>query len=439
LVAGRFWYDASSRDGQSSMRTVTASQAIRTVRSGDRVFVHGAAATPTPLLEALAERAPALSGVTVYHLHTEGPAPHLAPELASNLRHIAFFIGRNARTAIAEGRADYMPVLLSDIPRLIERREIPIDVALIHVTPPDQDGHCSLGTSIDVVPSVLAVARTVVALVNPLMPRTRGGGLVHVSRIHLAVQESFPPHTYALPAIDEIDRRIGALVADLVPDRATIQMGIGTIPDAVGIALANKRDLGIHTEVFTDAIVPLVERGVVTGAYKEIDRGKVVGTFAMGTRLLYDLIHENPTFEMQPTSYTNDTETIRRLSKMIAINSAIEMDLTGQVCADSIGTRMYSGVGGQLDFVRGATLSEGGRAIIALPSTAGTASRIVPALREGAGVVTTRAHVDTVVTEWGVAELRGKGLAERARALAAIAHPSHREVLAAAMRARRWA
>lgn len=418
------------------MRRVTAAEAVASIGSGDQVFVQGAAATPTVLLEALAERARALEDVRVLHLHTEGPAPHLEPALAGHIRHRALFIGPNARQAVNQGRAEYIPVFLSDIPLLFMRRELPLDAALINVSPPDAHGFCSLGTSVDVALAAVRAAKRVIAQINPRMPRTHGDGFVHVDKIDFGVDVAQPPYAHAPPPAGACERRIGELVAELIPDGATLQMGIGAIPSAVGAALSGKRDLGVHTEMFTDVVVDLVEKGVVTGARKEINRGKVVSAFVMGTERLYRFIDDNPLIEMRPVDYTNDEGVIRRFRRMVAINSALEVDITGQVCADSIGTTLYSGVGGQMDFIRGAAKAEEGRAIIALPATArgGTLSRIVPTLKPGAGVVTTRAHVQTVVTEFGVAHLHGRSVTERARALIGIAHPQFREALERAAR-----
>jgi 4-hydroxybutyrate CoA-transferase len=414
------------------MRIVTAEEAVAGIRSGDQVFVHGGAATPSVILGTLAARADELRDVGVVHLHTEGPAPHLAPEVAESFRHRALFIGGNAREAVNAGRADYVPIFLSDIPQLFASRVLPLDAAIINVSPPDAHGYCSLGTSVDAALSAVAAATTVLAQLNRSMPRTLGDAFVHVDHIDLAVEVDQPPHEHAQPVIGEVERRIGELVAELVPDGATIQMGIGSIPAAVGLALRHKRDLGVHTELFTDPVLDLVQAGAVTGAAKEINRGKVVSAFLMGSQRLYDFVDDNPMIEMRPVDYTNDTAVIRRFRRMTAINSAISIDLTGQVSADSIGTRFYSGVGGQMDFMRGAALAPEGRAIIALPSMAagGTISRIVPVLAPGAGVVTTRAHVRTVVTEFGVAELFGRSIRERARALIEIAHPGVRDDLA---------
>jgi acyl-CoA hydrolase len=400
------------------------------------VYVHCAAAAPSVLLDALVDRAPELESVSVVHLHIEGPGPHLAPEMAEHFRHRALFIGPNARAAVNEGRADYVPIFLSDVPRLFESHALPLDAVLVNATPPDRHGFCSLGTSVEAMHAAIRAAKTVIVQFNAAMPRTLGDSFIHVSEIDLAVEVDVPPYEHQVGGIGDVERRIGEFVADLVPDGATLQLGIGAIPAATALALRDKRDLGIHTEMFTDAVVDLVEAGVVTGARKERNRGKIVTAFLMGSSRLYQFVHDNPMVEMRPVDFTNDTHVIRSFSRMVAINSAIEVDLTGQVVADSIGHRLYSGVGGQMDFVRGAALASEGRAIIALPSTAagGTTSRITPAVKQGAGIVTTRAHVRTVVTEWGVAELFGKSTRERAASLIEIAHPEFREALAAEAR-----
>jgi acyl-CoA hydrolase len=414
------------------MQIVSADAAVAGIRSSQHLFVHGGAATPSVLLDALVARAADLRDVAVTHLHTEGPAPHLAPEMAGSFHHRALFIGANAREAVNSGRADYVPIFLSDIPQLLTSGVMPLDTALLNVSPPDEHGYCSLGTSVDTALSAVQAASTVIAQLNRSMPRTLGDSFVHVDQIDHCVEVDQPPHEHALPQVGDVERRIGALVADLVPDGATLQMGIGSIPAAVAMALRDKRDLGVHTELFTDPVMDLVEAGAVTGTAKEINRGKIVSAFVMGSQRLYDFLDDNPMIEMRPVDYTNDTAVIRRFRRMVAINSAISIDLTGQVSADSIGTRFYSGVGGQMDFMRGAALAAEGRAIIALPSTAagGTVSRIAPILAPGAGVVTTRAHVRTVVTEYGVAELFGRSVRERAAALIGIAHPDFREDLA---------
>ncbi len=418
------------------MKIVTPEEAVAGIRSGHQVYVQCASATPSFLLDALVARAPELQDVRMVHFHTEGPGPHLAPEMAGHFRHRALFIGPNARRAVNEGRADYIPVFLSDVPHLIDAGILPLDAVLCNVSPPDAHGYCSLGTSLIAMQAAIRAAKTVIAQINPSMPRTLGESFVHVSEIDLAIEVDQPPYSYPDPEIGDIERRIGEFVADLVPDGATLQMGIGAIPSAVTMFLGDKKDLGIHTEMMTDCVVDLVERGVVTGLAKERNRGKIVATFMMGTEKLYRFVHDNPMVEMRAGDFTNDTHVIRSFRRMTAINSAISIDLTGQVCANSIGRHLYSGVGGQMDFIRGAALAAEGRPIIALPSTAsgGTVSRITPFLAEGSGVVTTRAHVRTIVTEWGIAELYGKSIRERAQALIAIAHPDFRDELTAQAR-----
>ena len=353
--------------------------------------------------------------------------------MEGHFRHRALFIGPNARAAVNEGRADYVPVFLSDVPRLFESRALPLDAVLVNVTPPDRHGFCSLGTSVEAMHAAIRAAKTVIVQFNAAMPRTLGDSFVHVSDIDLAVEVDVPPYEHAVGRIGDVERKIGEFVADLIPDGATLQLGIGAIPAATALALRDKRDLGIHTEMFTDPVVDLVEAGVVTGARKERNRGKIVTAFVMGTRRLYEFVHDNPMVEMRPVDFTNDTHVIRSFSRMVAINSAIEVDLTGQVVADSIGHRLYSGSAARWTSSVARRSRREGRAIIALPSTAagGTVSRITSALREGAGIVTTRAHVRTVVTEWGVAELFGKSIRERAEALISIAHPDFRDELAA--------
>lgn len=417
----------------SSPRYVSAEEAVRVVRSGDRVFVHGVAATPHVLLDALVARAGELEDVEMTHLHTEGPAPYAAPEMAGHFRTNALFVGANVRTAIAEGRGDYLPVFLSEVPLLFRRGILPLDVALVQVSPPDAHGFCSLGVSVDVARAAVQVASHVIAQVNPQMPRTHGDGLIHVDQLDAMVWADGPlPEVHASePSAEET--AIGQHVAGLIEDGATLQMGIGAIPNAVLAALTGHRRLGVHTEMFSDGLIPLVEAGVVTNEAKRVHPGKIVSGFVMGTRRLYDFIDDNPMVAMLDIAYVNDTAVIRRNPRVTAINSAIEVDLTGQICADSIGTFQFSGVGGQMDFIRGASLSEGGKPILALPSVTGRGvSRIVPFLNPGAGVVTTRAHVHYVVTEHGVADLYGKNLRQRALALIGIAHPDHRDALMAA-------
>jgi 4-hydroxybutyrate CoA-transferase len=413
------------------MQIVSPSEAVAGIRSHDQVYLHCAAATPSVLLDALVARAPELNDVAMIHLHTEGPGPHLAPEMAAHFRHRALFVGPNARAAVNEGRADYVPVFLSDVPHLFDRRILPLDAVLVNASPPDDHGFCSLGVSVEAMHAAIRAARRVIVQLNAEMPRTLGDSFIHVDDIDLAVEVDVPPYEHVSREICPVERRIGEHVAELIPNGATVQLGIGAIPAATALALGNHRDLGIHTEMFTDAVVDLVEAGVVNGSRKERNRGKIVAAFLMGTERLYDFVNDNPMVEMRPVDFTNDTHVIRSFRNMMAINSAIEVDLTGQVVADSIGSQIYSGVGGQMDFIRGASLAPAGRAIIALPSTAagGTISRISSAIAPGAGVVTTRAHVQTVVTEYGVAELFGRSLRERATALIGIAHPDHRDRL----------
>jgi acyl-CoA hydrolase len=413
------------------VRIVSAEEAVAGIQSDQQLYLQCAAATPSVLLDALVARAPELHDVSIVHLHCEGPGPHLAPEMAPHFRHRALFIGPNARAAVNEGRADYIPAFLSDVPRLFDAGLLPLDAVFVNATPPDAHGFCSLGTSVEAMHAAIRAARTVIVQLNRSVPRTLGESFIHVDEIDLAVECDVPPYTVGMGEIGDVEQRIGGFVADLVPDGSTIQMGIGGIPTAVGAALHGKHDLGVHTEMFTDVVVDLVEAGVVNGSRKERNRGKIVAAFLMGSPRLYDFVADNPMIEMRPVDFTNDTHVIRTFSRMRAINSAIEVDLTGQIVADSIGHRMYSGVGGQMDFVRGASLATEGRAIIALPSTAarGAQSRIVASLHEGAGVVTTRAHARTIVTEWGVAELWGRSLGQRAEALIKIAHPDFRDQL----------
>ena len=419
------------------MKIVTPTEAVAGIRSGEQVYVHCASAAPSILLDALVARAEELRDVGMVHLHTEGPGPHLAPDMAGHFRHRALFVGPNARKAINEGRADYVPVFLSDVPRLFESGAVPLDVVLVNVTPPDAHGFCSLSVSVEAMHAAIRSATTVIAQLNSAMPRTLGDSFIHVDDIDLAVEVDIPPYERPIGKINDIERRIGQYVAELVPDGATLQLGIGAIPAATALALRDHRDLGVHTEMFTDSVVDLVEAGVINGSRKERNRGKVVTAFLMGSTRLYDFVRDNPMIEMRPVDFTNDTHVIRSFSKMTAINSAIEVDLTGQVVADSIGQRIYSGVGGQMDFIRGAALASKGRAIIALPATAGggSVSRVVGMLKPGAGVVTTRAHARTIVTEYGVAELFGRSLRERAAALIGIAHPDHRDQLKAEAKA----
>lgn len=408
-------------------RAVSADDALSCVKSGMRVFVHGAAATPTPLLEALV-RSEGLSGVTLYHLHTAGPAPFVDPPHRERFFSVSVFSGAPVRKAIDEGAAEFVPIFLSDIPSLFLTRRIALDVALLQLSPPDAHGYCTLGTSVDAALAASLSARYVVAEINDRMPRTLGNTLVPLSKVHAFVHTSRPLHEHEPRLPSPVEDAIGEHVAALVDDGSTLQMGIGAIPDAALRRLANKRDLGVHTEMFSDGIVDLVEAGVVTNRRKSVHPGRIVTSFVLGTERLYRFVHDNPFVEFHPCDRTNDTALIRKNHNVVAINSALEVDLSGQVVADSIGFRIYSGIGGQMDFIRGAALSPGGKPIIALPSMAGggSTSRIVPALKPGAGVVTTRGHVHWVATEYGAVNLFGLTLRERADALISIAHPDVR-------------
>ncbi|HZY03611.1 MAG TPA: acetyl-CoA hydrolase/transferase C-terminal domain-containing protein [Anaeromyxobacteraceae bacterium] len=419
------------------MRTVSAQEAVAVIKPGDRVFVHSVAAAPRLLLEAMTARAAELRVVEVVSLHTEGPAPYAAPEVAPSFRVNSLFVGSNVRRAVHEGRADYLPAFLSEVPKMFRAGILPLDVALVQVSPPDRHGFCSLGVSVDVSRAAVQMAKTVIAQVNPRMPRTHGDGLIHEESIDFAVEVDEPLPELADQAATEIEITIGEHCAELVEDGATLQIGIGAIPDSTLAALSGHHRLGIHTEMLSDGVVDLVEKGVVTGEMKRVHPGKIVAGFALGTRRLYDFLDDNPQVAMLDMAYVNDVEVIRRNPKVTAVNGALEVDLTGQVCADSIGDQLYSGVGGQMDFIRAASLSEGGKPIIALPSVSHQGeSRIVSYLKQGAGVVTTRAHVHFVVTEHGIADLYGKNLRQRAAALIAIADPRHRDALSAEARRR---
>lgn len=414
-----------------------ADDAMRLVKSGHRVYIHEAAMAPQSLLEALARRALDLTGVETVSLHTEGSAPHVAPQLAGHLRHNALFVGRNVRAAVNEGRADYTPVFLSEIPRLISGGALAIDVALVQVSPPDAHGFCRLGLSIACARAAVDSARIVIAEVNPRVPRSMGNSAVHISRFNAIVEVDRPLPTIAASEIGDIELAIGKHVAALIPNGATLQMGIGAIPDATLACLYDREDLGVHTEMFTDGLVGLAEAGVVTNRFKPTWRNRVVTSFALGSERVAAFVHDNPFVEFHPSDIVNDTREIRRIPNMVAINSAIEIDLTGQIVADSIGHRIYSGIGGQMDFLRGALLAENGKAIIALPSTAlgGSRSRIVPEIAPGAGVVTTRGHAQYVATEYGIVNLDGRSLRQRAELLIDIAHPDMRaDLIAAAKR-----
>ncbi|MGK0288665.1 MAG: 4-hydroxybutyrate CoA-transferase [bacterium] len=408
----------------------TAEEAVKVIQSGNRVFIHSVAAAPLHLINAMTARAPELRDVEVIHIHTEGAAPYANPEHAKSFRTNALFVGSNVRAAVNDGRADYLPIFLSEVPALFRKDILPLDVAMIQVSPPDQHGFCSLGVSVAVTVAAVHKAKHVIAQVNPKMPRTHGDGLIHINKInsYIEVDEALPEFPSA--PITEVEEKIGLNVASLIEDGATLQMGIGAIPNAVLAQLTTHKNLGVHSEMFAEGVIDLVERGVINGTQKHSHPEKLVAGFIMGTQRIYDFIDDNPEVAMLDIAYVNDTAVIRKNPKVTAINSAIEIDLTGQVCADSIGTIQYSGVGGQMDFMRGASLSEGGKPIIALPSITGKGiSRIVPFLKEGAGVVTTRAHVHNIITEYGIADVYGKNLRQRAKALIAIAHPDHREGL----------
>lgn len=407
---------------------VTAAEAVKVVKSNDRVYVQAAAATPSVLTKALAERAAELRNVEVCHLHTEGDARYANPDLADSFHVNSFFIGANVRHTLKAGNGSYTPVFLSELPHLFRKKVLLIDVAFIHVSPPDRHGYCSLGVSVEATLAAIENAKIVIAQVNPQMPRTFGDGILHESEIDYLVDVNEPIFGHEPSPFSKEEEKIGEYVASLIEDRSTLQMGIGSIPNAALSKLKNHKDLGLHTEMFSDGVIDLIESDVINCNYKGTLRGRVLATFLIGSKRLYDFVSDNPFIEMKESSMVNDTARIRKNPKMVAINSAIEVDVTGQVCADSIGAHMYSGVGGQMDFIRGASLSEGGKAIIALPSiTKRGESRIVPYLKQGAGVVTTRSHVQYIITENGIANLYGKTLKQRIDEMVKIAHPTHQE------------
>lgn len=409
----------------------TAEAAVQHIQSGDRVFIHGSAATPLHLLNALLNRAGSIKDVELVAISTFGDINWNTPEIKESFYLNSLFVSANVREWVNSNHGDYVPVFLSEIPSLFTKGVLPIDVAIVQVSPPDKHGFCTLGTSVDAALAAVQTAKKVIAQVNPQMPRINGDGVVHYSRFTAMVwhPSKLPEVDYSCQA-DEATQKIGTHVATLVEDRSTLQMGIGAVPDAVLKALVHHKDLGIHTEMFSDGLIPLVEKGIVTNAYKKIHPGKIISTFVAGTQKLYDFVDDNPLVSLMDVRFVNDTAVIRKNPGMTAINSAIEIDLTGQVCADSIGTYQFSGIGGQMDFMRGASLAENGKPIIALPSTTKKGiSRIVPTLKPGAGVVTTRGHVHYVVTEYGIVNLYGKNMEQRAALLISIAHPEHQEAL----------
>lgn len=420
-------------------KVTSAGEALARVRSGDRVYIHPGAAEPEALVEALCRRSGELRDVEIFHLMTLGNADYVRPEMEGHFRHVAFFVGANVREAVHSGRADYLPVLLYEVPLLLTTGRLPIDVCLVQVSVPDEHGFCSLGVGVDTTKAATRVAKQIIAQVNRHMPRTLGDCFIHVSKFDAVVEVDRPLLELPPTRSSDVQRRIGSNVADLIEDGATLQMGIGGIPDAVLQCLGGKHDLGVHTEMFSDGVVELIEAGVVNNERKTLHPGKVVASFMMGSKRLYEFADNNPIIEMHPTEYVNDPYVIARNDRMVAINSALQIDLTGQVCAESIGLDIYSGFGGQLDFIRGAARSKGGKPVIALPAAAkgGTLSRIVGTLDPGAGVVTTRAHVHYVVTEFGVADLFGKTLRRRAEELITIAHPDFRRELEAFARGRK--
>ncbi len=409
----------------------TPNEALRCVQSGMRVYIQPGCAEPETLVEALIQRAPHVQDVEIVHMMTMGKAPYVAPEMEGHFRHNAVFIGGNVRDAVNEGRADYTPVYLSEIEDLFESGAMPLDVALIEVSPPDSHGFCSFGVGVDTTLTAARLARYVVAQVNDQMPRTYGDSFIHVNKIDAIVESSRPLCALKKPEVTEMQVAIARNVASLIEDGSVLQTGIGGIPDAVLPLLMDRKDLGVHSELVSDGVIPLINAGVITGARKNFKPRKIILGFALGSKNLFDYVDNNPIFEFHPTAYTNDPALIARNDKMVAINSALQVDITGQVCSDSIGTYFYSGIGGQVDFLRGASRSKGGKPIIALSSTAkgGTISRITPMLAPGAGVVTSRGLIRYVVTEYGVAYLHGKSIRERAKALIEIAHPKFHEEL----------
>lgn len=412
------------------MQKVTADQALSVVKSNDNIFIHSVAGAPQHLIEALVARHDVLKNIGLFHLHTEGNAPYLEAKYEGVFKLNSFFVGANAREATWEGRADYIPIFISEIPDVIRKKIIPINVALVTVSPPDRLGYVSLGTSVDTTLAAVQMADIVVAQVNKYMPRTFGDSTLHTRNFDYIVEHDFPLVEAKIQPLTEVEKKIGKYISDLVPDGGTIQMGIGSIPNAVLENLSDHKHLGVHTEMFSDGLLPLLMSGVVDNSRKKLLKDRTVATFLVGSKKLYDFVHDNPSIQMKTLDYVNNITNISMNPDVIGINSAIEIDLTGQVCADSIGTKIYSGVGGQIDFMRGASMSERGKPIIALSSrTPKGIPKIVPYLKTGAGVVSTRANQHYVVTEYGVAFLYAKSLKQRAKALIEIAHPDDREML----------
>lgn len=434
------WLDTYNR------KKMSAEEAVRFIQSNQRVYIHPGCAVPELLVNAMVERANELENVEVVHILNMGEARYALPEMEGHFRHNALFIGSNVRQAVNEGRADFTPIFLSEIPHLFRNGRLPIDVALVHLSPPDEHGFCSFGLGVETTKSAAENARYVIAQINPQMPRALGDCFIHINKLSAIVEADVP--LFELPQFAPnvntteylVAQKIGEYIAELIEDGSTLQMGIGMIPDAVLNFLVNKRDLGIHTEMFSDGVVDLVERGIINNEKKTLHRGKIVASFVLGSKRTYNFLDNNPLCEFHPSDYVNDVFVIAQNEKMVAINSAVEVDLTGQVCSDSIGFRLYSGFGGQLDFIRGASRSKGGKPIIALPSTTsdGKISRICAHLKTGAGVVTTRADVHYVVTEYGYADLYGKNIRQRAQALINIAHPNFREELERFAWERHW-
>ena len=410
------------------MNYTTAQEAAKLIKSGDRVYVHAVACTPNHIIDAIVERSSELRNVEFCHIHTLGKAPYADPKYRESFFVNSFFTGGNVRHTIREGNGTYTPVFLSELPTLFDNGLVPLDVALIQVSPPDENGFCTLGTSVVAAQAAIRTAKIVIAQVNKFMPRTFGDALVHISKINILVQHDTPLLTEYSSDFSEVEDKIGHYIASMIEDGSTLQMGIGSIPDAVLQKLKGHKNLGLHTEMFADGVVDLIEAGALNCSQQTTSNGKAISTFFIGTERLYNYVDNNPFFELRECSHTNDPFVIRQNPKMIAINSAVEIDVTGQICADSIGANIYSGVGGQVDFMRGATLSKGGKAIIALSATTKKGgNKIVPFLKQGAGVVTSRAHAQYIVTEYGVADLRGKSIIDRVHALANIAHPDFRE------------